>query len=70
MELIRALKWLVELYGVLCTDPNNETDIKHYQYNLENSLERAITLKRENNVDDDHLEFLFYKKICKVRIYN
>jgi len=66
---MRAHKWLAELHGVLCTDPDNELGIKRHQETLEASLKMAITLQREHNFDDDHLEFLFYKKICKVRIY-
>jgi len=69
IELIRAHKWLAELHGVLCNGSNNETDIESHQSNLEKSLARAITLKRNSRFQDDHLEFLFYKKICKVKIY-
>jgi len=66
---MRAHKWLAELHGVLCTDPYNELEIKTHQEELETSLTIAITLQKKHDIDDDHLEFLFYKKICKVRIY-
>jgi len=66
---MRVFKWLAELHGVLCTNPNNETDIESHQRNLEKSLTKAISIQRKNGFNDDHLEFLFYKKICKVRIY-
>jgi len=67
-ELMRAHKWLAELHGILCTDPYNELGIKTHQERLETSLTMAITLQRKHDFDDDHLKFLFYKKICKVRI--
>jgi len=63
-----AYKWLVELYGVLCTDSKKIADIKLYQKNLEETLKKAIALQKKYNIKDDHLEFLLYKKICKVNI--
>jgi len=68
IELMRAYKWLAELYGILCTDSNNRSSLVRYQKGLEKSLIMAITIQREYTLEDDHLEFLFYKKICKVRI--
>jgi len=67
-ELMRAYKWLAELHGLLCTDSNNELYIEKHQKGLEKSLRMAIRLQKDYSLDDDHLEFLFYKKICKVRI--
>jgi len=63
---MRAHKWLAELHGVLCTDSKYEFEIKTHQEALETSLTMAIKLQREYNFDDYHLEFLNYKKICKV----
>jgi len=67
-ELMRAYKWLTELYGILCTNTNNHSSVIRYQKGLEHSLSTAIMLQRKYTINDDHLEFLFYKKICKVRI--
>jgi len=66
-ELMRAHKWLTELHGILCTDIHNELKFKTHQKALETSLTMAITLQVQHNLNDEHLEFLYYKKICKVR---
>jgi len=63
-----AYKWLVELYGVLCTDPANEVNIITQQDKLEIALAEAIKIKEMSNINDVHLEFLFYKKMCNVSI--
>lgn len=59
-----ANKWLAELHGTLSIGSKS----KYHQTKLEKALTKAITLKNNNYMNDDHLEFLFYKKICKVNI--
>lgn len=67
-QLMTAYKWLAELHGVLCTnDSKKKSEITAHQVNLVKSLTKAITIKNKEKFVDDHLEFLLYKKTCKVR---
>lgn len=68
-RLMKAYKWLAELQGVLCTNSTKNSEVTTYQKNLELALTQAIKLQRTHKFDDDHLDFLYYKKICKVRIF-
>lgn len=69
-NLLIAYKWLAELHGVLCTDSLNDSEKLTHQIKIENALTRAQKIKNEDNniMYDEHLEFLFYKNICKVNI--
>jgi len=68
-NLMFAYKWLAELYGVLCTDSTNKSNIKSLQNKLEKALTEAINMKHKCiDINDDHLEFLLHKKICNVSI--
>jgi len=59
-------KWLAEIYGVLCTDYSKKSDIISHQMNFEATLARAMKLQETVDTEDEHLEFLSYKKNCKV----
>lgn len=67
-NLMTAYKWLAELHGVLCTGSPIIPNLNLHQKELETSLKTAKIIKDDNNLHDDHLEFLIYKKVCKVNI--
>jgi len=61
-----AYKWLAELHGVLSTNlPNAKQTVNHIQ-KTEIALSRAESIQKAYKIIDDHLEFLIYKRICKV----
>lgn len=67
-NLMIAYKWLAELHGVLCTDPSYEKTIKYHQKHIENALKLAKKYQDQYKSINEHIEFLIYKKSCKVNI--
>jgi len=65
-----ANKWLAELYGVLSMKTAGQFDVKtDLVAKLEEALTEALTLQKDYHLNDSHLEFIFYRKVCKVNIY-
>jgi len=65
-QFVVAYKWLAELHGVLCTDTRKQSEIQNHQINIKKALTEIIKLQNYKNLNDDHLKFLFYKKVCNV----
>lgn len=64
-----AYKWLAELHGVLCVKTANDSEILYHQNEIENALQMAYNIQNKHGINKDvHLEFLFYKKNCKVNV--